>query len=239
MKNNKSVKLLFRGLAALSFILLLVNQMQIAAIAKVMNIQSLPSLSVNSAIKLSGDLAQDAAKVILISGIPKVYGAELNVEYAHPSQAGLMNQMIDRLAVFDPTYGRQKIRLSGEPLNRYIDIGLRIACEYCCSAQTMVTSEGQAACGCAHSQAMRGLAAYLLQNHGSEYTNDQILQELARWKGLFFPKQMMQKYISQVNSGQYSADMAALVMGLKVKSNSGQNAPLPTDLSLPDMSGGC
>ena len=86
---------------------------------------------------------------------------------------------------------------------------------------------------------MRGLAAYLLQNHSDEFTNDEILQELARWKGLYFPKQMMQKYISQVSTGEYTPDMAALIMGLDVKSSSGKNTPLPTDLSLPDMAGGC
>jgi len=37
------------------------------------------------------------------------------------------------------------------------------------------------------------LAKYLLQNHGSEYTNDEILEELGRWKTLFFPGNMMQK----------------------------------------------
>ena len=50
---------------------------------------------------------------------------------------------------------------------------------------------------------------------------------------------MMQKYISQVSTGEYTPDMAALIMGLDVKSSSGKNTPLPTDLSLPDMAGGC
>ena len=47
-------------------------------------------------------------------------------------------------------------------------------------------SNGQAACGCAHSYAMRGLAKYLLTKH-PEMTNDEILNELGKWKTLFFP----------------------------------------------------
>src|SRR3989344_1500947 len=52
---------------------------------------------------------------------------------------------------------------------------------------------GVPACGCAHSNAMRGLAKYLIQIHGSEYTNEQILDELAKWKTLFFPGAMAAK----------------------------------------------
>lgn len=52
---------------------------------------------------------------------------------------------------------------------------------------------GDASCGCAHSFAMRGLAKYLIKNHSGEYTNDQILEELGKWKTLFFPGKMTQK----------------------------------------------
>lgn len=52
---------------------------------------------------------------------------------------------------------------------------------------------GDAACGCAHSFAMRGLAKYLITNHGSEFTDEQILDELAKWKTLFFPTPMATK----------------------------------------------
>lgn len=225
---------------AFVLLLLLVNQWQIFALAAQTGMRMTPlNFSFGATVKLTGDLAQDAAKVILLTGVPKVYGAELGVSYIHPSQINDMNQMIALMSKYDPDYGSAPIKLAGDPLQRYIDIGLRIACEYCCGAKSLITQTGQAACGCAHSQAMRGLAAYLLQNHAGEFTNDQILQELARWKGLFFPKQMMQKYMDQVNSGQYTSDMAALVMGLKVKAGSGQAAPLPTDLDLPNMAGGC
>ncbi len=52
---------------------------------------------------------------------------------------------------------------------------------------------GEAACGCAHSFAMRGLAKYLITEHGAEYTDEQILGELGKWKVLFFPSVHLQK----------------------------------------------
>jgi len=55
---------------------------------------------------------------------------------------------------------------------------------------------GDAACSCAHSFAMRGLAKYLITNHGgAEFSDEQILEEMAKWKTLFFPQIMAQKAV--------------------------------------------
>ncbi|MEK7189529.1 MAG: hypothetical protein AAB666_00940 [Patescibacteria group bacterium] len=186
--------------------------------------------------KLSGDLAQDAVMLAMHKGIPAIYGAELNVSFDQVEPA--MNAM----KVFDPTYGAQKITLTGADLQRYIDVGLRISCEYCCGAKAMIDKNGGAACGCAHSQAMRGLSAYLIQKHSSEFSNDEILRELARWKGMYFPKQMIKKISEQLQSGQFTPDIAALVLNLKMPkySATSANAPLPSDIKdLPGMVGGC
>jgi len=191
---------------------------------------------------LSGNLSQDAAKIIMISGVPDIYGAELGVEYTSPANQQLMDQMIAKMNQYDPSYGKNKITLSGDKLKRYINIGSKIACEYCCGAKTLVFKDGKAACGCAHSQAMRGLAAYLIDKHGSEYTDDQILRELARWKGLYFPKQMISKLISQVQSGNYTPDIAAILLEVdKSKlSKNAANVPAPSSIeNLPNMAGGC
>ncbi|PIZ81916.1 hypothetical protein COX98_01850, partial [Candidatus Pacearchaeota archaeon CG_4_10_14_0_2_um_filter_30_11] len=51
---------------------------------------------------------------------------------------------------------------------------------------SIIFNNGERACGCAHSFAMRGLAKYLLRNH-PDMTNDAILSELGKWKVLFFP----------------------------------------------------
>lgn len=185
---------------------------------------------------LTGDLGQDAIKLALAQGMPEVYGGELGVDF------GQVEQSMNIMKNFDPTYGNKKIKLPGELLQRYISIGKKIACEYCCGATALVREDGEAACGCAHSQAMRGLAAYLLQNHAAEYTDDQILRELARWKGSYFPQAMVDKISKQLSSGEYTPDVAALVMDIKMPkySNESKNAPAPSAIkNLPGQVGGC
>lgn len=185
---------------------------------------------------LTGDLGQDAVKLALVQGTPEVYGPELGVDF------GQVPKSMDVMKAFDPTYGNKKIKLTGDLLQRYIKVGLKIACEFCCGATGLVKQDGEAACGCAHSQAMRGLAAYLLTNHAAEYTDDQILRELARWKGSYFPKAMVDKISQQLSSGEYTPDIAALLLNLKIPKYSGksQGAPLPSEIkSLPGQVGGC
>ncbi len=118
-------------------------------------------------------------------GVPQGYGEELSVSFDR------VQESIDILAPFGPTYGENKIILMGEELESYIAIGRRTACKYCCSAETLVREDGSAACGCAHSQAMRGLAAYLIERHREHLTDEGILEELNRWRASFFPKQTL------------------------------------------------
>lgn len=193
--------------------------------------------SASATTDLSGDLTQDAIDLVISKGVPAVYGQELGVSF-DSAQA-----MINKVKVYDPTYGSSKIKLSGDNLQRYIDVAIRISCEYCCSAKALITREGRAACGCAHSQAMRGLAAYLITNHGDEYSNDEILRELSRWKGIYFPKQMIKKMASQLGgSKEFTPDTASLVLGVDMPDygQGGQGAPLPSEIKdLPGMVGGC
>ena len=184
--------------------------------------------------QLSGDLMQDVIKLVMSSGVPEVYGQELGVSFDQ------VQQSMNVLRQFDPTYGKNKITLAGNDFKRYVDIGQKIACEYCCGAKGLVFEDGRAACGCAHSQTMRGLSAYLIQNHGSEYTDDEILRELARWKGMYFPKQMIKKLASQLQGAQFTPDTAALILGEKLPDYGGGSAPLPSEIkNLPSMVGGC
>lgn len=228
------------ALLAILIVSLITNQILIAQINRSLGLngfmeQALAKIKLNGG-KLSGDLAKDAAALAIAQGAPEKYGAVLGVSFEQVQAS--MNIMKE----FDPTYGKSKIILTGDDLKRYIDIGLKIACEYCCGAKNLVSPNGEAACGCAHSQAMRGLAAYLIKNNGAEYTNDQILRELARWKGRYFPKQMMKKVGEQLQSGQYTADVAALLLDMKLPKYSGQSGaiPLPSDIKdAPGMVGGC
>ena len=125
-----------------------------------------------------------SASEIIPTGVPAIYGKELGVSYDNisPNDQRKADATINVLANLDTS-----IELQGENLQRYIDIASQISCEYCCGAESIIFSNGQAACGCAHSYSMRGLAKYLITKHGSEYTDDEILSELGKWKVLFFP----------------------------------------------------
>ena len=129
----------------------------------------------------------------LPSGIPDIYGQELNISFDKVQDA------INKVRVFGPTHGKegQKINWTGENLKRYINIGSHIACQYCCRAKTLVRKDGKAACGCAHSIMMRGLTAYLLENH-PELSDERILEELNTWKIAYFPKQTLSAKLKEM-----------------------------------------
>jgi len=132
---------------------------------------------------------KEIKKSFMPSGVPEIYGQELGISFNEVQDA------IDKTAIFDPTYGTEgkKITLTDLTENeseRYKKIGASIACEYCCGAKTLTNEDGTAACGCAHSAMMRGLAAYLIKNH-PEISNEQILEELKKWKITYFPKQTL------------------------------------------------
>jgi len=189
-------------------------------------------------IVLSGDPMKDAIAIVIPTGTPKVYGNELGVSFDVPIES------IEVLSTLDPAYGSKKIQLSGAELQRYIKIGTipTIACEFCCGAKTLVTSAGKPTCGCEHSWAMRGLLAYLIQDH-PEMSDDEIIVELARWKGLFFPKDMVNRFLQETQSGKYTADIAALLSVVdkdKLNLEALDTLSAPSNLqNLPQMVGGC
>ncbi len=119
---------------------------------------------------------------VMPKGTPDIYGGELGVLYndVSASNPSLADATMQKLAKYED------MQLNKEQMERYVKIGSSIACEYCCGAKTLVFSNGEKACGCAHSYAMRGLAKYLLTKH-SDMTDEQILNELGKWKVLFFP----------------------------------------------------
>ncbi len=121
---------------------------------------------------------------IIPSGVPAIYGEELSVSFD-----GDPNSMIAVLRAYEGA------PLDEDQMERYIDVGLRISCEYCCGVKAIIREDGSRACGCAHSFAMRGLAKYLILNHPDEYSNDEILLELGKWKATYFPKQTISKAV--------------------------------------------
>ena len=134
---------------------------------------------------------REIKKSFIPSGVPDVYGEELNISFDEVQDA------IDKVAQLDPTYGKKKIILTGVDLEKYIEIGSQTACKYCCAAKTLVFENGEAACGCAHSQMMRGLSAYLIKNH-PELSNEQVLEELNAWRITYFPKQTLTERLAEM-----------------------------------------
>jgi hypothetical protein len=128
---------------------------------------------------------------LLPKGLPNVYGRELGISFDQVQKA------INKTAPFDPTYGKKKIALNQSQTARYVKIGSQTACKYCCGAKTLVFENGEAACGCAHSQMMRGLAAYLIKNH-QEMSDQEILNELNKWRAVFFPKQTLSETLAEM-----------------------------------------
>ena len=135
---------------------------------------------------VSGQIATGIGTVsaldVLPKGTPDIYGGELGVSYndVSASNSQLADTTMQKLAKYED------MQLDNATMTRYIKIGSSIACEYCCGAKTLIFSNGERACGCAHSYAMRGLAKYLLTEH-PDMTDEQILNELGKWKVLFFP----------------------------------------------------
>ena len=155
------------------------------------------SASANAASN-DAQVAELAAKLIP-TGVPEVYGAELGISFDDPINA------LNKMAKMDgDLYPDGKIKfsdLTSEQQQRYVKIGQSIACEYCCGATTMVQKNGQPSCSCAHSAAMRGVVKYLLKNHEKEYSDEQLLEEAAKWKALSFPKETVKKALQVASQG--------------------------------------
>jgi len=85
---------------------------------------------------------------------------------------------------------------------------------------------------------MRGLAKYLVAKHGSEYSDEQILEQLGKWKTLYFPKQILSKAVSFASAG-----MEANINTIDLTSNKYRNFKPSTSSTqvagAPDMVGGC
>jgi len=156
-----------------------VGLIAILAIVLVFNLGNLSSPTGNA---VAIGIGTVSASEIIPEGTPNIYGDELGVSYNDVSISNpkLADQTIKKLAAYEDK------QLTQEQMQRYIKIGSSISCEYCCGAKSIIFSNGEKACGCAHSYAMRGLAKYLLINH-PDMTDEEILNEMGKWKVLFFP----------------------------------------------------
>lgn len=179
------------GLLAAAILVIAFNAFQMSQIST--NQPAAPDSITNAAAggkPASNPASASAGSGILPKGIPSIYGKEIGISYDDVSAANQQkaDSTIEKLGILD-----RQITLSGKDLERYIAVSGQISCEYCCGTDSIIFPDGKPACGCQHSFAMRGLAKYLIKNHRSEYTNDEVLEEMGKWKALFFPAQMSKK----------------------------------------------
>ena len=205
---NKQSKIMVI-LAAAAFVLLLFNQIQLLGIK-----------SETSGKPIATGIGLVSASVSP-TGVPDIYGKELGVKYddISPNDPQKADLTIGKLQKYDESItlkgndldryikiaseisceyccGVQSIivrKEDVEKLNSQIEAAIAAGKITKEQAAQYRQNAGDAACGCAHSFAMRGLAKYLITNHGSEFSDEQILEEMAKWKTLFFPTQMATK----------------------------------------------
>lgn len=230
---NKSIKVLL----TLAIVITLANQFIMTGM--LWNMFYVPRAQ---AVELTGNPEVDAQILVFSKGMPHMYGKELGIHaYPDPRDTAGIEAAIKIMRRFDNE--KTGINLTGEKLERYNKLGTipTIACEFCCPVKTLLQKNGNRACGCAHSYAMRGLMKYLIEYHGDKFSDDEILQEAMRWKAIYFPKQMMKRYMMQAKKGDFTPDIAALLLDAKIDKNANvKTMDISTSIeALPDMAGGC
>jgi len=136
-------------------------------------------------------------------GVP-VYGEAAKVNYDEVEKSlGILREH------------HRDILLNGEEMQRYIKIATtaNTACEYCCGIGNagFGTGEGKIACECSHNVALSGLTKWLIRN--TDYTDKQIVEEIKRWKILFFPRDAMRSELQKRNVQEGSASLPSMVGG--------------------------
>src|SRR3989344_3035766 len=186
MEKNTKVLILVAIVAAA----LLINQWQIMAISGMAGDAS--SKGTKLSVKLSGDVVQDAIKAVIPTGTPE-YGTELGVSFDDPINSLNILAKLDRQV---PTSS-----LTEEENARFVNVGTKISCEFCCGAPSVIDNTGRSLCGCSHAASFKGLSKYLIKNHPSEWTDDEILLELTEWKALYYPRNMVEKAVAALENG--------------------------------------
>ncbi len=124
------------------------------------------------------------------------YGAKAGVSYDNV-EAGLRTLT-----------GYATISLSPEEQSTYDKIASvpGTSCGYCCGSTTLDQN-----CGCSHNIALQGLTKWLIQN--TDYSEEQILQEIKNWRILFFPQPALQEELQNRNIDPNAVGLPTMVGG--------------------------
>lgn len=153
---------------------------------KTTTIAQWPTISEVPAEPHTGDTVADARAVMVPTGTP--FYAPEGISFD------------DAVGALD-AWGKYEnsIQLSGELKTRWDKIVGTMTCDYCCGSPTRVTIINN--CGCAHAKAFRSISKYLLQNYGDKYSDEQIIGELQRWKGAWYPRGVIEDYLLATGRG--------------------------------------
>jgi hypothetical protein len=114
--------------------------------------------------------------------------AEIIPEENTPTDYGIKiaTTSLSQIAQYD-----KELLLSEAEKQRYNKIIEGIECKYCCGPAPVDR------CSCQHAAGYRGLVKYLIKN--TTYSDQQIKDEVARWRAFFFPKQVLSEELKKRN----------------------------------------
>ena len=204
------------------------------------------TISETPAPKNTGNPTQDAIAIVVPTGTPfyvldgpgseKIKGASFDDP--------LTSQKVWASLLGSRRFGTANtIQLTPEEEKRWQRITSVFTCDFCCGGPNSVTTIAR--CGCAHSYAWQGMAKFFIKYYPN-YTDEQIMGEMTKWKGLWYPQGMIQDYL--VYTGQQPASILTHGGSVGIKQQFLQQAPnaqqqthaTATPLeNLPSMVGGC
>ncbi len=149
-------------------------------------VKALPTISDMPLVVSTGDVVKDLVNNIIPHGTPW-YGTEAGVSFDDPLTAQNL-------------WGKARaIQLSGNEQKRWDRIVNSFTCDYCCGSPqrpTIITR-----CGCAHASAAQGMAKWFIKNYGSQYSDEEIYGEMARWYALWYPGPTVKRIVQEMQTG--------------------------------------
>ena len=205
-----------------------------------------PTISETPAPKSTGNPTQDAIAAVVPTGTPfyVLQGEGIEKIKGISFDDPLTSQKVWASLLGSKRFGTANaIKLTPEEEQRWQKLTSVFTCDFCCGGPNSVTTIAR--CGCAHSYAWQGMAKFFIKYY-PDYTDEQILGEMTKWKGLWYPQGMIQDYL--VYTGQQPASILTHGGSIGIKQQFLQQAPnsqqqtqasaTPLD-QLPSMVGGC
>ncbi|MBI2655821.1 hypothetical protein HYX06_05375 [Candidatus Woesearchaeota archaeon] len=205
-----------------------------------------PTISETPSPKETGNPTQDAIAAVVPTGTPFyiLEGPGLERIRGATFDDPITSQKVWASLLGSRRFGTENaIQLTPEEEQRWNKLTGVFTCDFCCGGPNSVTTINR--CGCAHSYAWQGMAKFFIKYY-PEYTDEQILGEMTKWKGLWYPQGMIQDYL--VYTGQQPADILTHGGSIGIRQQflqSGSSAQQQTHASvtpldqLPSMVGGC